>query len=56
MRTVGREEWHRRLEEEEAGGILTVLGLYREEGHREREQIIRAVREFLVQAWETRSM
>ena len=56
MRTVGREEWHRRLEEEEAGGILTVLGLYREEGHREREQIIRAVREFLVQAWERRSM
>ena len=53
IRTVGREEWLRRLEEEE-GGILTVLGLYRGEGQREKEQIVRAVKEFLVQAWERR--
>ena len=52
--TVGREEWRRRLEEEEDGGILTVLGLYREEGQREREEIVKAVKEFLVQAWKRR--
>ena len=35
---IGIEEWRRRLEEEEDGGILTVLGLYRGERERERER------------------
>ena len=38
MAVLGREEWCRRLEEEEEdGGILTMLGLYRGEGGRERK-------------------
>ncbi len=55
-RAIGIEEWHRRLEEEEDGGILTVLGLYRGEGQAEKEEIIRAGKEFLKQAWERRRM
>ena len=37
---LGVEEWHRRIEEEEDGGILTVLGLYRGECQRAREDIV----------------
>ena len=52
--TVGREEWRRRLEEEEDGGILTVLGLYRGECQRAREVIVRAAKVFMGKAWEKR--
>ena len=55
MAVLGREEWCRRLEEEEDGGILTVLGLYRGEKEGEREKIIRAAKEFLIQAWGKRT-
>ena len=48
---IGGQEWHRRLEEVEDGGVLTVLGLYHGEGEREREAVISYVKEFLVKAW-----
>ena len=51
---VGEQEWRRRLDEEEDGGVLTVLGLYQGEGKRERESVIGITKEFLVQAWGTR--
>ena len=50
---IGVEEWTSRLEEEN-GGILTVLGLYRGERQREREEIIRGTKRFLIDAWEKR--
>ncbi len=50
LRVIGTEEWHRRLEEEEDGGILTVLGLHRGESERERKGLIRTTKEFLVDA------
>ena len=52
---IGIEEWQKRLEEEEGGGILTVLGLHKGEGRKEREEIIKAAKEFLVKAWKRRS-
>ena len=50
---IGVEEWTSRLEEEN-GGILTVLGLHRGERQREREEIIRGTKRFLIDAWEKR--
>ena len=35
---IGEQEWLRRIEEEEDGGVLTVLGLYQGERERERER------------------
>lgn len=48
---IGEQEWRRRLEEEEDGGVLTVLGLYQGEREREKEEIIQVTKEFLVKAW-----
>ena len=51
---IGEQEWLRRIEEEEDGGVLTVLGLYQGEREREREKIVCVCKEFLVQAWRKR--
>ena len=50
-----KQEWLRRIEEEEDGGVLTVLGLYQGEREREREKIVCMCKEFLVQAWRKRA-
>ena len=51
---IGEQEWRRRLEEEEDGGALTVLGLYQGEREREREEIVQMTKEFLVKTWRKR--
>ena len=50
---IGEQEWLRRIEEEEDGGVLTVP-VPRREGKREREKIVCICKEFLVQTWRKR--
>ncbi len=50
IEVVGIEEFHRRLEEEEDGGILTVLGLHRGQREREKKGLIRVAKKFMVAA------
>lgn len=52
---IVEDEWNMRLEEED-GGVLTVLGLYQGKREREKERIVRVMKEFLVQAWWKRNM
>lgn len=52
MRVIGREEWDKRLEEENRGTCM-VLGLF---GSREEtECIVPYTKEFLSQCWQTRA-
>ena len=54
---IGRDEWYRRLEMEgEDRGILTVLGLYGGEQESQRQEVVRAAKEFLTQAWGKRTL
>lgn len=51
-KTIVREEWEKRLEEDDEA-IWTVLGLCG--GREETERIVKAVRKYLTSSWENRT-